>query len=396
MLNVLTITTLYPNSEQTRHGVFVEERLRHLVATGRFHVKVIAPVPWFPSTASAFGRYAQFARVPRTEERPLGTVEHPRYLAIPRVGMSVAPFLLAAGIAPLVRRLCAGLTDPVVLDGHFLYPDGVATGLLARQLGLPYILTARGQDVTLFPRYRIPRNLILRSCGGASAVVTVSEALREALVDLGVEPGRVLTLRNGVDLAKFRPGDRAAARATAGFARKTLLAVGHLIERKNHQLMIRALPLVPGADLVIVGEGPLRQSLLDLARSLGVADRVQIRPNVLQDRLVSYYTAADLSLLTSLHEGMPNVVLESLGCGTPVVATVVEGVPELLSVPAAGLLVREQTPEALAAAVGRLLAAPPARDATRAHAASLGWGPTIQGLGEILERAAGRGLSGGN
>lgn len=388
MLNILTITTLFPNSVQTRHGIFVEERLRHLAATGRFRVQVVAPVPWFPSPAQVFGRYAEFARVPRAEERIGGTVQHPRYLAIPKVGMSVAPWLLAIAIAPLVRRLTTALNGPVVLDGHFLYPDGVATAMLARQLSLPYILTARGQDVTLYPRYRIARGLILQACRDASAVVTVSEALRDILIGLGAEPERVVTLRNGVDLTKFSPGDRAAARAAAGFSRNTLVAVGHLIDRKNHQLMIRALPLVPDADLIIIGEGPLRQSLLDLAHSLGVANRLRILPNMLQDRLVEYYTAADLSVLTSLHEGMPNVVLESLACGTPVAATVVEGVPELLSSPAAGLLVRERTPEALAATINQLLAVPPARDATRTYAASLGWESTIQGLGVVLERAA--------
>ena len=388
MINVLTITSLYPNSEQTRHGVFVEERLRHLVATGRFNVQVVAPVPWFPFRSEAFGLYGRYARVPRSEERLGRTVLHPRYLAIPKVGMTVAPFLYAAALGPVVQRRLAGLRGPVVLDGHFLYPDGVATGLLARRFGLPYVMTARGQDVTLFPRHAVPRTLIRRACAGASRVITVSEALRDVLLGLGVAPERVVTLRNGVDLDRFRPGDRVAAREQVGFRRRTLLTVGHLIERKDHELMIRALPLVPDADLVIVGEGPLHQQLLATAREAGVANRVRIVGNVLQDRLVTYYTAADLSLLTSRHEGMPNVVLESLACGTPVIATVVEGVPELLDRPAAGELVGERTPAALAASINRLLARPPDRAATRRHAAGLGWAPTIAGLAAVLEQAA--------
>ncbi|MBL8201875.1 MAG: glycosyltransferase [Chromatiales bacterium] len=388
MINVLTITSLYPNSEQARHGVFVEERLRHLAATGRFNVQVVAPVPWFPFRSEMFGLYGRYARVPRSEERLGRTVLHPRYVAIPKVGMTVAPFLYAAALGPVVRRVLAGLRGPVVLDGHFLYPDGVATGLLARRFGLPYVMTARGQDVTLFPRHAVPRALIRRACGSASRVITVSDALRDGLLDLGVAPERVVTLRNGVDLDKFSPGDRMAAREQVGFRRPTLLAVGHLIDRKDHGLMIRALPMVPDADLVIVGEGPLQQRLLAMARDAGVADRVRIVANVLQDRLVTYYTAADLSLLTSRHEGMPNVVLESLACGTPVVATVVEGVPELLDRPAAGELVPERTPAALAASINRLLARPPDSAATRRHAAGLGWAPTIAGLAEVLEQAA--------
>lgn len=387
MQDVLTITSLYPNSEQTRHGVFVEERLRHLAATGRFNIEVIAPVPWFPFTPSAFGLYGRYARVPRVEERQGRLIRHPRYVAIPKVGMAMAPFLYAAGIAPLVRRVLGGLPGPVVLDGHFLYPDGVATALLARRFGLPYVLTARGQDVTLFPRHAVPRALIRRACAGASRVITVSDALRDALLGLGVAPERVVTLRNGVDLEKFRPGDRAAARRDLGFGRRTLLAVGHLIPRKDHELIVRALPLVPDVDLVIVGEGPLRERLLGIAAELGVGGRVRIVGNVLQDRLVSFYSAATLSVLTSRHEGMPNVVLESLACGTPVVATLVEGVPELLDAPAAGLLVRERTPEALAAGINAVLGNLPDPRSTRAHAGSLGWEPTIEGLARVLEQA---------
>lgn len=395
MLDVLTITSLYPNSEQTRHGVFVEERLRHLAATGRFNVQVVAPVPWFPFSSPAFGLYGRYARVPRVEERQGRAIMHPRYVAIPKVGMAMAPFLYAAGIAPLVGRVLAGLRGPIVLDGHFLYPDGVATALLARRFGLPYVLTARGQDVTLFPDYTVPRALIRRACAGASRVITVSEALREALLGLGVAPERVVTLRNGVDLDKFRPGDRAAARRDVGFGRRTLLAVGHLIPRKDHELIVRALPLVPDVDLVIVGEGPLRERLLGVARELGVGSRLRIVSNVLQDRLVTFYTAATLSVLTSRHEGMPNVVLESLACGTPVVATLVEGVPELLDAPAAGLLVRERTPVALAAGINAVLANLPDPARTRAHAAGLGWEPTIAGLAEVLEEAVYGAVPGG-
>lgn len=137
MINVVTITSLYPNSVQTRHGIFVEERLRHLAATGRFNVHVVAPVPWFPLRSDAFGRYGRYARVPRSEERLGRVVLHPRFVLIPKVGLTAMPFLYVAGVFTLLRRILASLQGPVVLDGHFLYPDGVATALLAHRFGLP-------------------------------------------------------------------------------------------------------------------------------------------------------------------------------------------------------------------------------------------------------------------
>jgi hypothetical protein len=143
-MDVITIASLFPNSEQPRHGIFVEERLWHLrqICDARFHV--IAPVPWFPSGNPRFGEYGTFGRVPRQEERRGLLIRHPRFATIPKVGMSMQPFLYAAAIAPLVRRLVREVQGPVLLDGQFLYPDGVATAMLARWLKVPFILTARG------------------------------------------------------------------------------------------------------------------------------------------------------------------------------------------------------------------------------------------------------------
>lgn len=84
---------------------FVENRLRHLVATGRVNVRVVAPVPWFPSSARIFARYGLLATVVPREQRAGIAVEHPRYLAIPKIGMNWAPTSLAASGLPVLRRL---------------------------------------------------------------------------------------------------------------------------------------------------------------------------------------------------------------------------------------------------------------------------------------------------
>jgi glycosyltransferase involved in cell wall biosynthesis len=386
-MDVITIASLFPNAEQPRHGIFVEERLWHLRQACDFRFHVIAPVPWFPSTNPRFGEYARLARVPRQEERRGLLVRHPRFVTIPKVGMSLQPFLYAAAIAPLLRSMARKMAGPVLLDGQFLYPDGVATALLARWLKLPFILTARGNDVTLYPRFQAPRHRILWACRSASRVITVSESLRDQLLGLGVEAGRVVTLRNGVDLQRFPAVDHAEARQLTGITRPTVVAVGHLIPRKDHELLIRAMALVPDADLIIIGEGPLNAHLLRVAKECGIAARVRILGNMPQRDLVNYYSAAALSVLTSRNEGMANVVLESMACGTPVVATLCEGVPELFTVPAAGIVVAERTAGAVAAAIRKLMAAPPARASTRAHAASLGWQPTTEGLQAVMAEA---------
>jgi glycosyltransferase involved in cell wall biosynthesis len=386
-MSVITIASLFPNREQPRHGIFVEERLWHLRNACDVPFHVVAPVPWFPFRSHRFSEYGMYARIPRQEERRDLLIRHPRFVTIPKVGMTAQPFLYAAAIAPMVRSLVRESTTPVLLDGQFLYPDGVATALLARWLKVPYILTARGNDVTLYPRYAAPRRLVTWACSGAERVITVSESLRDLLLALGVEPSRVVTLRNGVDLDRFHPVDRDEARSRSGINRPTVVAVGHLIPRKDHELLIRAMGLVPDVDLVIIGEGPLREHLQNVGRECGMADRLRILGNMSQADLLNFYSAADLSALTSRNEGMANVLLESMACGTPVVATVCEGVPELLTDAAAGVMVLERTPEAIAAAIAALRTNPPGRSRTRAYAESLGWAPTIEGLRSVVLEA---------
>lgn len=386
-MKIITFTNLFPSAVQPRHGIFVEERLQQLLRTGQVEARVIAPVPWFPFASHRFGRYAELARVPRHEERGNVSVTYPRYPVIPKVGMTVAPALMAAALLGAVRRTRDELGDGVVLDAHFLYPDGVAAAWIARRLDLPLILTARGNDVTLYPRYRAPRAMILRAVRQAARVITVSEALRTQLIALGADAGSIVTLRNGVDLDRFRPADRATARANLGFTRPTLLSVGHLIERKGHEIVIEALASLPDIRYCIVGEGPLGEKLRHTARALGVADRVTFVGNIPQAELIDYYNAADALALPSSREGMPNVVLESLACGTPVIAARCEGTPELITVPAAGILMAQRDAASFVDACTQLLNNLPSSAATRAHAETLGWTPTIAGLLDVIRKA---------
>jgi len=387
-IKLVTFTTLYPNSVFHRHGIFVEERLRHLLATGQIDVTIIAPVPWFPLKSNFFGEYGKLASVPEKESRLGTTVHHPRYLTIPKIGMTLAPFFLALSQIARFRRLKRELGSDFIIDSHYLYPDGVAACLLGKWLNLPVLMTARGNDVTVFPGYLFPRKMIQWAAASCAKLITVSESLRAQLIDLGVKPSKVITQRNGVDLEKFKPLSEQAFTAEADRQGLRLLTVGHLIDRKGHDLAIETVAKLPKASLTIIGEGPLRSKLDGLVNRLGIQDRVSFLGNIPQADLPAHYSSADIFLLPSKHEGMPNVVLESLGCGTPVVATNAEGVAELLSCPEAGVVVHERNPEAIAAAIAELSENFPSQAATRAHAESLGWEPTIDGLLKIFREVA--------
>ncbi len=379
-LRILTFTTLFPNAAQPSHGVFVENRLRHLVASGQAKSWVVAPVPWFPTAlARAFVQYAPYARVPAAEVRHDLPILHPRFLVLPKIGMTAAPGLLFAGAVASVRRLRAEVGDFDLIDAHYFYPDGVAAILLGRLLDKPVVITARGTDVNLIPQHSLPRRMILAAARHAAGIITVSQALKDGLTALGVRSARIEVLRNGVDLAMFQPRDRELARRRLGLTKPTLLSVGHLIERKGHDVVIGALPLLADYELLIAGEGPESGALTQLAARLGVADRLRFLGSVPHERLAEVYSAADALVLASSREGWPNVLLEAMACGTPVVASNIWGNPEVVTSPEAGRLMGERTPAAVAAAVAALLRQPPDRGATRRYAERFSWDATTEG-----------------
>ena len=385
-MRILTFSTLYPNGARPGLGVFVETRLRHLLESRRVEARVVAPVPWFPSANLRFGRYAAFARAPYAETRYGIDVMHPRYLSVPKVGMSVSPFLLAAGAQSAVSGMIQRGYDFDIIDAHYFFPDGVAAAIMGKKLGKPVVITARGTDINLLPQYALPRRMIQWAARRAAALVTVSSALKTELTQLGIDRGRITVLRNGVDIRLFQPADRASQRGRLGLSGKVLLMVGNLVPLKGHDLVLRALADFPDACLLIIGEGSEKRNLEILAGALRIQDRVRFLGAMRQDLLPACYSAADALVLASSREGWPNVLLESMACGTPVVSTAVGGTPEIVAAPEAGVLMTERSARGAVEALHRLFRSYPDRAATRRYAAQFSWDETTLGQLQLFER----------
>jgi teichuronic acid biosynthesis glycosyltransferase TuaC len=389
-VKILTFSSLYPNERQPGHGIFVENRLRHLLAYApALEAQVVAPVPWFPFGHAVFGSYAVYAGVPAREKRHGIVVWHPRFPVIPKLGMRLAPALMYRFARACVRRLLAAGFDFDLIDAHYFYPDGVAAMWLADEYRRPLVVTGRGTDLNLIARYPKPRRLIQETITHAAHLVTVSGALRERLHELGARPERVTVLRNGVDLTWFLPADdRDGLRRALGLgANKVLVSVGNLVELKGHHLVIEALRDLAGMQLVVIGDGEMAPALRRLAERLGMDSRVVFTGRLGQDALRQYYQAADALVLASSREGWANVLLESMACGTPVVATPVGGSPEVVAAPAAGRLTEARDAAAIVRAVRALFDDLPDRAATRAYAEQFSWDPTSRGQLEVFERA---------
>lgn len=385
-MKILTFSTLYPNAQFPSHGIFVESRLRHLLANfNDVSTRVVAPVPWFPFSDRRFGRFGKLAQVPQLEVRHGIQVLHPRYVQLPKIGMNLAPGFLAKASLPVLKDIIASGFDFDIIDAHYYYPDGVAAVAVGKQLGKPVVITARGSDIHLIAQYTKPRTRILQSAHEAAASITVCEALKSEMTRLGAESAKIFPLRNGVDLLLFHPIDRDKARKELGWTKKTLLSVGRLTENKGHHLIIDAMRNLQDFHLVVIGSGEDDDHLRRLADASGVGDRVEFVPNVVQTELPRYYGAADALVLASGREGWANVLLESMACGTPVVATSIWGTPEVVRSRNAGVLIAERTADAIVSGVKTLFASYPDRDATRRYAEGFDWRETSEGQMALFE-----------
>jgi len=388
-MRVLTFSSLFPNNRLTHRGLFVRQRLLQLREFCRrngvdFDVRVVAPVPWFPFKHPLFGQYAELAAVFDQEDHLGLAITHPRFPVIPKFGMTLGPSLMYRAVRSHVAELRRSGFDFDLIDAHYFYPDGVAAVMLGQAFGTPVVITGRGTDLNLIPQYPAPARKIRWAADHAAGIVTVAEALVGYLQDLGVEREKVTVLRNGVDLEFFSPaGDREALRAELGLSGRVLLSAGVLWERKGHHLVIKALPRLleklPDLRLLIAGKGEEESRLRALAESLGLTDRVVLLGYLDQSELKRYMQAADALVLASSREGWANVLLEAMGCGTPVAATAVDGTPEVVREAAAGVLIPSRDAASIAASIETLFEMCPDRAATRRYAEKFSWDETSEG-----------------
>jgi teichuronic acid biosynthesis glycosyltransferase TuaC len=353
-LRVLSFTTLFPNPSEPLRGMFVRNRL---AAVARLvDLTVIAPVN--------AGRNARAWTIPTRRTDPEGfPVLHPRYLVLPDLFKEWDGAILHAESAAQVRgTLRQGEFD--LVDGQYAFPDGEAAGRLATGMRRPLVLTVRGSDLEVLTQDSRRRPRIVALLRRAEAVIAVSRSLQRKAVALGAPPERLRVIQNGIDTRSFRPEDRVAARRRLGLPEdvRLVLAVGRLDPIKGLDLLVAAVAALRGRgrnDVAcrILGEGPARSELERAIATSGLQRTIALPGSIAPEAIGAWYAAADCVCLLSHSEGCPNVVLEALACGRPVVATEVGGIPDLVREGETGMFVRRRDPahvaEVLAAALDR-------------------------------------------
>jgi teichuronic acid biosynthesis glycosyltransferase TuaC len=353
-LRVVTFATIFPNVSDPSHGIFVYQRAKHLAMRPGVEVIAIVPIPYFPRWLKT-NRWRKYQDIPNLETLENMEVHHPRYFHLPKIWMPFHGLSMFLGCASTVRRLHK-LRRIDVIDSHFVYPEGFAATLLGKLVQVCVMVSARGTDINVYPSLKLIRPMIRWTLTKANGIIAVSKALKQKMVELGIAEDKIQVIPNGVDATRFQPEGKEEARLHLSLRAtdRTIVSVGALIPGKGHDLVIRAtaglLSEFAGIKLFILGDGPIRQELEDLVRHLKLTENVQIvgkRPN---EELRHWFSAADASCLASAREGWPNVVTESLACGTPVVATRVGGIPEILCSEELGILV-ERSVEGIRAGV---------------------------------------------
>jgi teichuronic acid biosynthesis glycosyltransferase TuaC len=349
-MRVITFTSLFPNTNNPNFCSFVARRMETWAGCFASKWVIIAPVPFFPDLPFPTA-YDGYSKIKKREHWKQWQVFHPRYLMLPKFGTRFQGASMAIFSHRSLSKVLRDKGPFDLIDAHYVYPDGYAALKLSNRFGVPFVITARGTDINLYPSLPGIQQKIRRVLLGAHAIIGVSRTLCEKMVALGAAVDRCHVIPNGVDLDIFHPAeDAATSRPT-----QQLIAVGNLKPEKGFHILLDAMKILttkhPNIRLCIVGSGPEEKRLKRKRTHLALQDNVLFTGPIPNEKLPHYYRTADVFCLASLREGCPNVVLEALASGVPVVATPVGGIPDIIRNGVNGILAEDNTPEAMANAI---------------------------------------------
>lgn len=371
MLRVLTLATLFPDASRPNFGVFVERQTLGLAAHPHVDLRVVAPVGMLPWPLSMLVRQRTLAALPLRETWKGLDTHRPRFAALPITDGRFNPGAMVRALTPLLRDLRRDFPFDVI-DAEFFFPDGPAAIILGRRFGVPVSIKARGADVHYWGRARATRPLVVKAAGKADGLLAVSAAMKADMAGLRIPPTRIRVHHTGVELDRFAPRDRAAAKAAFGVTGPLVVALGALIPRKGHEIVIRAVAGLPDVTLLIAGEGDSRGALEAEIAAHGLENRVRLLGAIPHGDLPVLLAAADVMALASSSEGLANAWVEALACGTPIVITDTGGAADVMTTAAAGRIVAREF-GAFRAAIADLLGDPPAQEDTRQAALGFTW-----------------------
>jgi glycosyltransferase involved in cell wall biosynthesis len=396
-LRCLVLADTFPSALEPWRGPYNRRQIECLARLCR--VTAIDPMPW--------PRLLRDRRAWALAARPDGvldgmTIHHPVFWYLPVFGRGRTWRGVAAAAERVLKREPDARWD--VILATFAYPHGPAAERLAERMGVPYLIKTRGSDLHSLPALSAVEGTAFgarcertaEALRGAAGVVAVSRNLADIALQLGAKPDGVRVLTNGVDAAAFPVIDRAEARRQLGLPLdgKIILFVGSLLPVKGIDVLMEAFlalrarnpALFARTQLLIAGEGPKRSWVARRIADEGLRGSVKLLGRVGREKIARLMNAADVLALPSRNEGCPNVVLEALACGTPVVAARVGAVPDLLD-ESCGIITPPDDAPAFSVALEQALSKSWDRAALRRRVEGMSWEANAQALYEMLLQA---------
>ncbi len=346
MCRIAVVTSYFPTREQPYRGHSAYQTLRKLQQWAE--IEVFVPFSVYPRWLTP--RTFPYFRPDVTYCPPDIRTHYLEYPALPKVSRFINGYTCSRYVLPSLKTFA-----PDLVLNYYLYPEGYAAVSAGKVLKVPVILGAIGSDLCRIPD-SVTLRLTKRALSDASSVIAVSEDLRQRAIRLGAPAERAMTVPNGCDSSIFRLGDRVSTRRELGLDPhgEAVLYAGRLDAAKGLLELLAAFariaPERPNLELVLLGEGLLRDELVSRARAEGLANRVRLPGACSSPGVARWMTASRIFCLPSYAEGCPNVIVEALACGRPVVATAVGGIPDLVGANC-GVLIPPRDISALSAAL---------------------------------------------
>ncbi|MFH1460567.1 MAG: glycosyltransferase family 4 protein [Candidatus Omnitrophota bacterium] len=354
-MNILLVSHMFPNNVNPGYGVFVKEQAKFVAK--KTDLQVMAPLPFFP-LAVLFSKYKSFNKIRKAEIIDGLKVTHPQYFFIPKVLKFLDAWFYSLSLNRNLRNLIRK-EKIQILHFHWGYPDAIALLRLAKKTGLKTVLTIHGNESICYFENSLRKKIVQKYLKKFDYLIVVSNDLKNKIIQYyDVPKTKITVMPNGINTENFYSIDKNEARHMCGIDHKKqiILTVCRLSHEKGIEYLFQAIQKIKeiNVELLIAGDGPLKEKLLVLARQLKISDKIKFLGTIVHEEIYKFYNAADIFCLPSLWEGCPCTIIEAMACGTPVVATKVGGIPDMIN-KETGVLVEPKNPVALAVALTEAL-----------------------------------------
>ncbi len=405
-MNLLVLSEMFPSTISPSSGRFVAGQTVELSRLTNVNVLVPVVSPLL-SRVRYSGESRSAIRLPPDIDLPPERVHYVRYTSLPWRFDYLNAYLAYAAVRRALRRYRLA---PDIVHAHPGYPTGYVAYLAARHLDVPLVVTLHGFDINVFggagdartysddpsfaSRFYSPRirGRFVRSLLHSSRVIAVSQDLSHKAVALGVPQERLSVIPNGVDTEQFRIQERTAVRRTLGLPAEdpVILFIGRMTQVKDPLCLVEAVKLLrqkrDDVRAVFLGDGELLEPVKQVVARDGLTESVQILGNRPYTELPLWMNACNVLVSTSRYESFGLVLLEALACGTPVVASRVGGIPDLVRDGEQGILVPPGDPSSLARAIAQALDRAWDRHALRRHAEAYSWGRVAGEIAHLYQK----------